>query len=195
MALNYIDLEFVLHPEQKYVAEAAKSLGIDVRAVRHPNATDTCYEKAELIGWPAERIVKAMFFRRDRELYGFVFPELGTRESPQKIDPRVVIPKVTGEEIAGAVYRNGHIPYGMEKGTCTPFLLEGTFSGIEEMFGIDFKKVFVHDIPRLNDALVDISIGGEGDLAHKVSLHLPYSGIYSILRDRFPEWVERTVLF
>jgi hypothetical protein len=32
---------------------------------------------------------------------------------------------------------------------------------------------------------VDISVGGDGEAAHKASMHLPYRGIYQILSKEF----------
>ena len=58
--LDYVPLEQALHGNQMYVVEAAGVLGIDVRAVRHDVATDTCFEKAELLGWLPTRVVKAV---------------------------------------------------------------------------------------------------------------------------------------
>ena len=68
-----------LHPEQHYVAEACRVLGIEAVACRHAAATSTCAEKAQLLGWPPHRIVKALYFR-DRGCYiGVVLPELSRR--------------------------------------------------------------------------------------------------------------------
>ena len=69
MSLKYISLEKVLHEKQKYVADISEKLGIDVLAVKHDVFTDTCFEKADILGWNPENVVKAVFFHDNPELY------------------------------------------------------------------------------------------------------------------------------
>ncbi|MBS3076934.1 hypothetical protein J4233_01545 [Candidatus Pacearchaeota archaeon] len=179
--LDYVPLEQALHGNQMYVVEAAGVLGIDVRAVRHDVATDTCFEKAELLGWLPTRVVKAVFFHRGGEMHGFVFPELGVWK-PTYLDTRVVLPTLLGVSRSRAKdYRNHICPEGMEFGTCTPFVFEDSFAEL----GGRLSGVFIHEIPGLDAETVDISIGGFGDVAHRTSVHLPYSGIHKILEYKF----------
>lgn len=51
--------------------------------------------------------------------------------------------------------------------------------------------LFIYDFPTLDKAIVDISLGGQGELAHKVSLHLPYVGIYDILKSQFGAKIQK----
>jgi hypothetical protein len=75
-----------MHDEQGYVFELAKQLGIDVRNGLPPIATDTCDEKAELLGWEPEQVVKALYFCNGLDYVCIVTPELH-----DKIDPNDVI--------------------------------------------------------------------------------------------------------
>jgi len=179
--MKYINLEEALYGGQKYVLAYKDS----VRAVEHDKVTDTCYEKAELLKWSPERVIKALFFHTNLEMYGFVLPEFGRRFSPKKIFPRILgISRTQSEK-----FRNHLCPEGMEYGTCSPFILERSFSKD------GFKGIFIHDSKYLEDTIVDISIGGIGEKAHRVSLHLPYSIIYKILYHQFGDKIKKMDLF
>lgn len=184
-------LQEILHPEQGYVLEAQASLGIDIRVALHESETDTCFEKAEILGWPAERVVKAVFLSRGSELYGFIFPEIGTEESPAYINAREIIKALLGYGNGKAKeFHNDYCPEGMEKGTCTPFVLERTFENPDKRLA----RLFIHRKPELDDKVVDISIGGAGEEAHRLSLHMQYRAIYDILEYRFGDKVSRADL-
>ena len=51
------------------------------------------------------------------------------------------------------------------------------------------KAIFIHEDQSLDDKLVDVSIGGKGNNAQKLSVQLPYAGIYKILKMQYPEKV------
>lgn len=203
MGLNYVDLEGVLQPEQRYVAEAAARIGIDVKAVKHDIATDTCYEKRDLLArmdpsgsWTDQRIVKAVFLYSGNNVYGFVFPELGKRPAPLRMDAKKVLPAVLGvSRSAAKSFSNSYCPDGMQYGTCTPFVLASELDGKEMHDHRRVRRIFLHDKPDLDDQVVDISIGGLGADAHKVSLHLPYKGVHDILVYQFGDKVRKASLF
>lgn len=181
--MKYIPLEDVLGEEQRYVADAVRALEVQIKAVRHDKATDTCFEKAAILGWPARRIVKAVFLHDEDKMYGFVFPELGT-DKPVYLSSKEVLPRILDITRSQAKsYRNGICPSGMEFGTCTPFVPEREL----ETPDARLKQIFIHHLPSLEAELVDISIGGFGPEAHKTSVHLPYGAIHDILRYRFRE--------
>ncbi|MCL5018197.1 MAG: hypothetical protein M1416_00305 [Candidatus Pacearchaeota archaeon] len=187
-----INLRDALNGRQFYVAELSEKFGIEIRAVRHDVATDTCFEKAELLGWPADRIVKAIFVHKDEDFYGFVFPELG-KESPRHLDIKETLPKVIDVSKKQAKdFRNSYCPDGMEYGTCTPFVLEDSFS---ERKIKKLRKIFIHEMNYQESSLADISIGGFGENAHKTSLHIGYSDIYKILKENFGDRIVKTNLF
>lgn len=185
-----LNLRAILNAGQYYVAELSEKLEIEIKAVKHEIATNTCFEKADLLGWEPKRIVKAIFFHRSEEVYGFIFPELG-KEYPLKIDIKEVLPKVINISRKQAKsFANSYCPSGMEYGTCTPFVFEDEFNKANGL-----EKIFIHDVPEINQKLVDISLGGYGEEAHKVSLHLKYGDIYNILTNKFLNKIKRINLF
>lgn len=173
--------KMVLHEQQAYVLKIAADRGIALQIKEFEYATNTCFEKAELLGWPATRVVKTVFFAYEFKVYGFVFPELGTKECPLYLDTKELFPTLL--EISkkqAKSFKNSYCPEGMEHGTCTPFVLETSFDkGLE--------KLFIHDLKDLESTIVDISIGGVGPEYHKKSMHLTYDSIYQILSTQFGE--------
>ncbi len=69
--------QFSVPSEQRYVFELAQILGISVRLVSHRRTTSTCQEKASLLGWPFERVVKALYVKHKHHVVGIVTPETG----------------------------------------------------------------------------------------------------------------------
>jgi hypothetical protein len=185
-----INLRDALNERQFYVAELGEKLGIEIKAVKHEISTDTCFEKADLLGWSVNRVIKAVFFGGGGKLYGLICPELGTRDKNfyfNKHDLGEILGK-TNKQIKN--FHNSICPDGMERGTCTPFVPETAFEYDGFTFPLD--KIFIHDSPEIDKELVDISIGGYGGEAHKVSLHLKYEDIYHILKDKFNDKVDKT---
>jgi hypothetical protein len=174
---------FEFHHEQRYFFEVSAALKVPHRVVRHDRATSTCGEKAALLGWDVERMVKAVFFSCDGKVIGVVLPDIG------KIDQKRLFHAALGmpAKQAKRFVCGGFVPAGMEAGTCTPFPRESSM-------GKDIQKIVVIDYPKIDHQLVDISVGGLGDDAHKVSVHIPYGGIYRILRHRFGESIVRAPL-
>ena len=197
MVLKYVRLEDVLHEGQNYVA-----LAKNVKAVEHSIATSTCFEKKDLLDssdpsgeWTDDRIVKAVFLYWGKDVYGFVFPELGKRPNSLKMDARAVLPNLLGiSKSQSKRFSNGYCLDGMEYGTCTPFVLDTELDGFEMKDRRRVRGMFIHDCSHLEDKIVDISIGGSGSKAHRTSLHLPYQDIYDILNSRFPGKVEKVCL-
>jgi len=196
MALEYIEPERVLQMNQSYVLEAAEVLGLDLTGVRFDNATDTCFEKAELLGWDPERVVRAVFVHQDGDLYGFISPELGQDRKPQYVNLKTILPELLGiSKSQSRKFRKQYCPDGMEYGTCTPFVLDGSFEEGRLHDDQTLRKLFVHDILSLDEQIVDISSGGHGEMAHRNSLHLPYKGIHDILAYKFRDKVQKVDLF
>jgi prolyl-tRNA editing enzyme YbaK/EbsC (Cys-tRNA(Pro) deacylase) len=170
-----------MNKEQSYVTEIAKTLGIDISFHGHSKATDTCFEKAELLNWSSERVIKAVYFHDNGNYVGIVRPELGD-QIPQKQILQEAL-GISGNK-AKRYYADKKVPRGMELGTCTPFPLESSL-------GSEISDIIVTKQPSVEDLLVDISIGGKGDAAHKISAHLPYWGIYEILKEKFSDRIHR----
>ncbi len=184
-----INLRDVLDGRQFYVAEISEKLGINVKAVRHDIVTNTCFEKLDILddSWSADRIVKAVFFGTNGNLYGLVFPELGTRENQRRIKKTDLGRAVglTKKQING--FYNSILPEKMEMGTCTPFVLEDAFNREDDGYMIPLKKIIIYEPLRTDNRVIDISIGGYGDEAHKTSLQLPADGMCKIMRSKFGE--------
>lgn len=146
-------------------------LGIEVYGVFHDIPTTTCFEKARILGWKSERVVKSIYLHKEEDFYGFIFPELG-KEKPLILDSKEVLPKILGVTKSQSKKFGSHtFPYGMEKGTCTPFAYKSHL----------LKKIFLHDFPEIDEEFVDISVGGFGEDFHKMSLHIKYGDLYRIL--------------
>lgn len=158
-----------------YVPRIALAKGIPIHMARHSIATDTCYEKAELLGWDPERIVKAVYFSDGGKMVGVITPEFGA-----PIPVKELLRAGLGLSGSRAKrYRvSSQTPVGMEHGTCSPFPYEGSME-------MEISDLVIVDHPSIDDTLVDISVGGTGEEAHKTSMHLPYGGIHTILRERF----------
>lgn len=188
------ELEQVLGSERRYVSNYAEKLGFTINPVFHDFITYTCKEKIELLkkthpqgNWTNEMAVKALYGRIDQEIYGFVFPEL------EKLITTTVVRKVFADldldpPLSSKFAINSrYTPEGMDSGTCTPFVSTKEMSSI--------SKIFVHEMPSLDEQIIDISIGGKGERAHKVSLHLPYKAIFEILHQRYGEKVLKVDFF
>ncbi len=166
-----------MHPEQEYVVRIAEAQGITHKVICHKIATITCKEKADLLGWPVDRVIKALYLHPGdySTLVAIVTPELG------KVDHQKIISKSLGITMAAASqYTNGYLPIGMSRGTCTPFPRESLMES-------EIEKIIVYDYPKINRELVDISLGDDFEDPFKVSMHIPYKGIGDILREQFGE--------
>lgn len=191
--MGYITLSLgeVLQPEQGYVLEAASGLGIDITAVLHEAPTHTCIDKAELLGWPSHRVVKTIYVCVGEEMIGLVLPELDTR-----VDIRRTLRDLlhySGNKAKR--YGSSCLPDEMENGTCTPFVPERILAGEATQDGKTLRCILTHTIPDIVDEVVDISVGGLGDKAHRMSLQLPYRAIFDILKYTRLDIVQMVYLF
>ncbi|MBS3113333.1 hypothetical protein J4418_04595 [Candidatus Woesearchaeota archaeon] len=197
-----------IQAERRYILDVANTLNIPLRILQHPYATKTCQEKYWLLlkthpenSWTPKQMVKSVFADISWELYLFVFPEILepnkkfkmgnqktkqlTQESINYLFDRFKIPiRYSLEMSNGSVC----IPNQMEYGTCTPFLSRSEMDPCREINEIylGIKDIFIHEDQSLDDELVDVSIGGKGNEAQKLSVQLPYAGIYKILEMQYP---------
>ena len=136
----------------------------------------------------------------DDQIYAFIMPEPGEPGSKKRSGKRanqfgkqlteqVVMRSFTHANFSSNDYEpfvgEECIPSKMERGTCTPFISQEEFESINEDYPNKLAGIFIHNEPAIDDLLVDVSIGGKGNFAHRTSLHLPYSGIYRILSSQF----------
>lgn len=184
---------FELHQEQKYVTDIAKMRGIDARLVHHSRATDTCAEKLGLLretghaGFELDQIVKAIYVHDDGHVVGIVAPELAEIiPIKELLQSGLDMSKKESKRYT----TNGYVPSEMERGTCTPFPCE---SAVGE--GKDISHILIVSHDPIDRKLVDISVGGKGEDAHRASLHIPYFGIYAVLTEKFGDGVVRKVAY
>ena len=181
MKSKYVPLEKVLHEEQGYVLDGIRKFGIEVYGVFHDVPTTTCFEKARILGWKPERVVKSIYLHKGGDFYGFIFPELG-KEKSLILDSREVLPKILGITKSQSKKFGSHFfPYGMEKGTCTPFAYKNHLP----------KRIFLHNFPGIDEEFVDISVGGFGESFHKMSAHIKYGDLYRLLRHTLGDRIEK----
>ena len=164
-----------LHPEQQYVWDISESLDITPILMYHQTPTNTCFEKADLLNWHSEQVIKAVYFRREQHVVGVIIPELGGNIAIKEIFSSVL--NISKKEAKEYRIKNPP-PTGMEMGTCSPFPLETSM-------GNEIHKIIIYNKPSLEETVVDISIGGIGMEAHQSSMHLPYSSLFTILKEKF----------
>ncbi len=212
MSSKYAEIYEALHPERHYVPEIGKKLGIDMELVRHPRATDTCHEKADLLNetqreklWTPDRVVKAVYLKiclngdKINKFFGFVFPELDKRIHRKDIrrmfdetgvttydEKKQSFPSMTS--IVRGMDNNGIYPANMEYGTCPPFPLESSMEN-------EIEKIFIHGMKYKGSDVIDVSIGGEGEDYHTLSLQMPYHGMGDILTYAFGDKVKEVDIF
>jgi prolyl-tRNA editing enzyme YbaK/EbsC (Cys-tRNA(Pro) deacylase) len=158
-----------LHPEQHYVWKQAAELGIPARLCYHAQKTTTCDEKAELLGWAPDRVIKTVYFGKDDHVVGVVTPELH-----KHIPLRDILPVLGMSKRKAKQYRLAQPPTGMIHGTCTPFPYKSSM-------GSEISDIIIVDHPSIDDVLTDISVGGGKEGKH-ISMHIPYKGIRDILK-------------
>ena len=175
-----------LHEEQGYIFECARKLGAEIKLLKHPRPTNTCAEKLRLLhenpdfsDWTLDRSVKALYFGRSNQpLIGVVIPELERDvDTKDLFYSKIKLLNSRGE--AERYWPNPkYVPKGMSWGTCSPFPLASSV-------GQDIRDIIVVDYLPIKYKTVDISVGGESEEMHEVSMHLPYGAIYDILSLQF----------
>ena len=182
-----------LHPEQQYVFEIAKGLGIVPRILNHTRPTVSCAEKLELLkeespaeyyDWTLDRIVKTLYLGENGsgngKLIGIITPEIGKIKQHEILSSILGISKTQARNYLVSTNR---VPRGMSFGTCTPFPLESNIATergkIAGFLIVDYKPIWNED--------VNISIGGPEKTGLRTSMHLPYWVIPEILKRQFGE--------
>ncbi len=166
-----------LHQGQDYVLEAADTLGLELKLVEHASVTTTCAEKTALIGWPLERIVRALYFSDREQMVGVVLPaSCGRLDAVSLFRQRLQLGRRQAKRLS-----MDRLPYGMDSGACTPFPPTACLGDRPPLV-----KLIVHQAPELSGVWVDISLGGSGDSARTRSGHLHYDSILTILEKALP---------
>lgn len=156
--------------------------------MHHKKPTISCEEKLELLkkdsqfsNWKLEQIIKCMYFSRNEEQFiGVIIP--GDKKYIKTSDLFSITLSISRKKAKAYWVNKENTPTGMSWGTCTPFALSSTIGEDKEIGDLIF-----YDYPKINNKIVDISIGGNGKEMHQVSMHLPYKAIYDILAEQFKD--------
>lgn len=165
-----------------YISEYFTSKGLDLRVLTHPRGTNTCFEKAELLGgWDPLYIIKAFYFEysADSTLYTAVVPETGCFLNRMKLKEILDLP---GE---GFLKKSDNLPLNMSFGTCSPFI---TKKDCKKSGGKVLKILFDSEtlaMKKEDKTLDDFSFG----LDHRMSIQMNYYHCYKMLKKLFPDVV------
>lgn len=165
-----------------YVTKYARDRNLSFRVVTHPKKTNTCYEKAQLIGdWDPLNIIKALYFESpiDQHLYVVVVPETGCFIDKEYVASLLNLPK--GIKLAKAKM----LPANMTYGTCSPFITEKDLvanGGKVAQILFDSETLIVK---KHENTLDDFSFG----LDHRCSLHINYYQCYTMLKSLYKQTV------
>ncbi len=175
-----------LDSEQEYAA-SGRDFAVTTRVYGASLVQDgyiSGHAKAAVMGWDLSQMVCALYLEDAGSFIGLIAPM-----SVGKINQRSVLPKAIegmSRSCAKRYSTKDVLPTGMERGTCTPLV-----------YGCDVstpvKHILFHDEPALDDTVVDISLGGRGELAQRTSAQLRYGDLYSLLVEKFGQGVVRRV--
>ncbi|MFN7980515.1 MAG: hypothetical protein U0Q11_01525 [Vicinamibacterales bacterium] len=166
-----------------YVVDHFEKSRDQCRIVTHPRKTNTCYEKAELLGeWSPLNVIKALYFEcPDTDaLYAVVTPETGCFLDRAQIRTALRIPP-------GAELRKAEsLPRGMTFGTCSPFIHDddAAVNGGRVQRILFDRETLV--LKRHERTLDDFSFGSD----HRLSIQMNYYDCYHMLRRRFGDLVQ-----
>ena len=162
----------------EYISSYFCKMEPKMRIVSHPRKTNTCYEKALMIGrWDPLNVVKALYFEssKDNLLYVAVIPETGC-----------FMDKTHFKETIGLLdedylLKAKHLPKNMTYGTCSPFIGHGDLL----INGGRVKRIYFDTETLINkkhdNTLDDFSFG----LDHRLSIQMNYYQCYKMLKALF----------
>jgi hypothetical protein len=158
---------------------AKRSCGF--RVLTHPRATNTCFEKAELLGrWSPLQVIKALYLEEadSGALYCAVVPETGCFLDKENFARMV-------GQLDANFRKASTLPENMTFGTCSPFV------GPKELAAHGGKiERIVFDTETLiakkhEGKLDDFSFGTN----HRMSVQLNYYECYRMLKELYPKSV------
>jgi hypothetical protein len=166
----------------EYIADYFENRHHECRIVTHPKKTNTCYEKAELLGeWSPLNVIKALYFEcpDTGALYAVVTPETGCFIDRLQVKSALRLPLETNLKKAS------NLPKGMNFGTCSPFILESDAS----FCGGRVKKILFDRetlvLKRHERTLDDFSYGTD----HRFSIQMNYYNCYDMLKGKFSDLI------
>jgi len=155
---------------------------LPLRVVTHPRQTNTCFEKAALIGdWDPLNVIKALYFEYGAgQLCAVVVPETGCFVDREVVAELLKVPEDT-------LRKATRLPTHMTFGTCSPFPVPGD-AGVRLHRVLFDAETLRHK--AADQTLDDFSFGSD----HRMSLQANYADCYNLLRATFPDLVDEAPL-
>jgi hypothetical protein len=163
----------------EYIGEYFSKNKYDLRVVTHPEKTNTCFEKAKLLGqWDPLNIIKVFYFAnvKSKYLYAVVIPETGCFIDKKRI---MSILEIKDED---TFKKASVLPVNMSYGTCSPFI---TSNDIDKKGWVVKRVVFDSETlgcKKTEKMLDDFSFG----LDHRMSVQMNYYHCYEMLNTLYP---------
>ena len=177
--LNDFNQLFFSQYNLEYISEYFLSTRNDLHVVTHPYETNTCFEKAELLGSRDPlNIIKVFYFEspENDSLYAVVIPETGCFIDKIKLQDILNIPENS------FIRKANELPLNMSYGTCSPFILDKDVKGN----GGKVEKIIFDTetlVAKKNDSILDdFSFG----LDHRMSVQMNYYYCFKMLKKRYP---------
>jgi len=167
-----------------YISDYFLSNQMKFCVVTHPDETDTCFEKAELLGdWNPLNVIKALYFEysKDQSLYAMVVPETGCFIN------RARVKEVLNLEGEGYLRKATQLPKHMSFGTCSPFIATEDLrvnGGKVEKIIFDAKTL---ELKKGKEELDDFSFG----LNHRMSVQMNYYHCFQMLKKIYPDVIDQ----
>lgn len=161
----------------------------NTKIVTHPQITRSASEKAELLGWPNERVIKALYYQNTQTnvIYAFVVPNRGYLDfSTLSREQLGFNPKKRLR-----VLPESSLPAGMRDGTCSPFMLTTDVGATILVFDSGFVAETMKTPRILHDFALPL---GASVSDMQLSLQMNYACVYEMLAERFPSHVMSMVM-
>lgn len=154
----------------EYIVEYFVSRRRPLRVVTHPRETNTCFEKAEILGsdWSPLNVIKAVYLRdtESAAIYAIVVPETGCF-----VDRNRVRQALGGSSEIGSLELSPVLPRNMILGTCSPFVVSSDFSSADApIAAIVFDMETLHD-KKHDRTLDDFSFGTDRRLSVQMNYY------------------------
>lgn len=177
--LNDFNKLFFSNYNIEYISEYFFSTRNDLRVVTHPYKTNTCFEKAKVLGsCDPLNIIKVFYFEcpQNDSLYAVVIPETGCFIDKAKLQVVLDIPE------SSYIKKANELPNNMSYGTCSPFILDEDIKGsggrVERII-FDTETL----VSKKNDSVLDDFSFGQD---HRMSVQMGYYHCFKMLKKRYP---------
>jgi hypothetical protein len=185
---NMLDELFLSKYGLEYISRYSLKNKRSVRVLSFPKATNTCYEKADILQeWNPLNVIKAFYLESsiDGTLYAVIVPETGCFLDRESVKQQLDLPTDV------RLLRATHLPEHMSFGSCSPFIRNEDIVGNGgKIKNIIFDKETLA-LKRHEKSMDDFSFG----LDHRLSLQMNYYHCYEMLRSTFSDVVlDREIL-